>query len=42
MDTVSIEEQGINPLKMFFDKIESIKNIDDVQSDGAFFQSYIR
>ena len=25
---------------MFFDKIESIKTIDDVQMTGAFFQSY--
>ena len=40
MDTVRIEEQGIKPLKVFFDKIESIKTIDDVQSTGAFFQSY--
>ncbi len=40
MDTVKIEEQGIKPLKVFFDKIESIKTIDDVQMTGAFFQSY--
>jgi putative endopeptidase len=40
MDTVKIEEQGIKPLKMFFDKIESIKTIDDVQMIGAFLQSY--
>jgi putative endopeptidase len=40
MDTVKIAEQGIKPLKAFFDKIESIKTIDDVQLTGAFFQSY--
>ena len=40
MDTVSIEQKGITPLKMFFDKIESIKNIADVQNVGAYFQSY--
>lgn len=40
MDTVKIEDQGIKPLKIFFDKIESIKTIDDVQMTGAFFQSY--
>ena len=40
MDSVSIEQQGISRLKMFFDKIESIRNIADVQSVGAFFQTY--
>ncbi len=40
MDTVKIGEQGIKPLKAFFDKIESIKTINDVQLTGAFFQSY--
>jgi putative endopeptidase len=40
MDTVNIGEQGIKPLKVFFDKIESIKTIDDVQMTGAYFQSY--
>lgn len=40
MDTVAIENQGITPLKMFFEKIETIKNIADVQSVGAFFQTY--
>ena len=40
MDTVAIEKQGITPLKMFFEKIETIKNIADVQSVGAFFQTY--
>ena len=40
MDTVSIEKKGIAPLKIFFDKIEAIKNISDVQSIGAYFQSY--
>jgi putative endopeptidase len=40
MDTVKIGEQGIKPLKVFFDKIESIKSKDDVQLTGAFFQSY--
>jgi putative endopeptidase len=40
MDTVKIGEQGIKPLKAFFDKIESIKTIDDVQLAGAFFQQY--
>lgn len=40
MDTVSIEEQGAKPLKMFFDKINSIQNINDVQSVAAYLQSY--
>jgi putative endopeptidase len=40
MDTVSIEKQGIAPLKGFFDKVESIKSISDVQSVGAYLQSY--
>jgi putative endopeptidase len=40
MDTVKIGEQGIKPLKALFDKIESIKTIDDVQLTGAFFQRY--
>ncbi len=40
MDSVSIENQGISPLKMFFDKIDSIRSISDVQSVGAFFQTY--
>jgi putative endopeptidase len=40
MDSLSIEQKGINPLKMFFDKINSIRNIADVQSVGAFFQTY--
>ena len=40
LDTVSIEEKGITPLKMFFDKIDGIKTIADVQSAGAFLQSY--
>jgi putative endopeptidase len=40
MDSVSIDQLGITPLKMFFDKIESIHNISDVQSVGAFFQTY--
>jgi len=40
MDTISIEKQGITPLKAFFEKIESIKSIADVQSVAAYFQSY--
>jgi putative endopeptidase len=40
MDTVKIGDQGIKPLKVFFDKIESIKTTDDVQLTAAFFQSY--
>jgi putative endopeptidase len=40
MDTVMIGEQGIKPLKVFFDKIESIKTIGDVQLTGAFLQKY--
>jgi putative endopeptidase len=40
MDTAKIGEQGIKPLKVFFDKIGAIKSIDDVQLTGAFFQSY--
>jgi putative endopeptidase len=40
MDTVSIEQQGIAPLKNYFDKIEAIRNIADVQSTAAYFQTY--
>jgi putative endopeptidase len=40
MDTISIEQKGISPLKMFFDKIESIGSIADVVSVGASFQTY--
>ena len=40
MDTVSIEQQGVSLLKIFFDKIDSIQSIADVQSVGAFFQTY--
>jgi len=40
MDTVSIEQKGIAPIQMFFDKIDGIKTIADVQATGAFLQSY--
>jgi putative endopeptidase len=40
MDTTKIAEQGIKPLKSFFDKIDAIKTINDVQMTAAFFQSY--
>jgi putative endopeptidase len=40
MDTIKIAEQGIKPLKPFFDRIDAIKNIEDVQMTAAFFQSY--
>jgi putative endopeptidase len=40
MDSISIERLGLSPLKMFFDKIESIRSIADVQSVGAYFQIY--
>jgi putative endopeptidase len=40
MDTVTIEQKGIEPLKPFFDKIESMKTAADVQSVSAFFQTY--
>src|SRR5664279_5482663 len=40
MDTVKINEECIKPLKVFFDKIDAIKTIDDVQMTAAFFQSY--
>src|ERR1035437_4112010 len=40
MDTVAIEKQGITPLKMYFEKIESVKTIADVQAGCAFFQTY--
>lgn len=40
MDSAAIEKQGQTPLKMFFDKIDSIHDITDVQSVGAFFQTY--
>ena len=40
MDTVKITEQGLKPLQKFFDKIEAIKTIEDVQMTGAFMQSY--
>jgi putative endopeptidase len=40
MDSSTIEKQGISELKIFFDKIESVRNTDDVQSVAAFFQTY--
>jgi putative endopeptidase len=40
IDSLSIEQKGIEPLKAFFDKIESIRNTDDILSVGAFFQTY--
>ena len=40
MDTVSIEQMGTEPIKKFFEKIESIRNPDDVQSVAAYFQTY--
>jgi putative endopeptidase len=40
MDTISIERLGISPLKMFFDRIASARNIDDIQSVGAYLQTY--
>jgi putative endopeptidase len=40
MDTVSIEKQGLSSLHEFFDKIDSIRSIADVQSVGAYFQIY--
>jgi putative endopeptidase len=40
MDTVSLEQQGVSPLKAFFEKIESIHSIADVQSVGSYFQTY--
>jgi len=40
MDTVKIENQGITPIKLFFDKIDEINDIEDVQTTAAFFQSY--
>jgi putative endopeptidase len=40
MDTTAIEKKGIDPLKMFFNRIEAIRNIADVQSVGAYFQTY--
>jgi putative endopeptidase len=40
MDSLSIEQQGISPLKIFFDKIDSIRNVADIQSVVAFFQTY--
>jgi putative endopeptidase len=40
MDTVSIEQEGIKPVKKFFDKIDSIRNTNDLQSVVAYFQTY--
>ncbi len=40
MDSMSIEQKGIIPLKMFFDKIDAIRNTSDIQSVVAFFQTY--
>jgi putative endopeptidase len=40
MDTIAIEKQGITPLKLYFEKIESVKTIADVQDVGAFFQTF--
>ena len=39
IDSLSLEKQGITPLKPFFEKIESIKTITDVQSVGAYLQT---
>lgn len=39
MDTVAIEQQGITPLKKFFDKIDSIQNLSDLQVVAADFQT---
>ena len=40
MDTVSIEQKGITPLKPFFDRIDAIKTTDDLQAVAAYFQTY--
>jgi len=40
MDSLSIDQKGIVPLKPFFDKIEAIRNIADIQSVVAFLQTY--
>ena len=40
MDTVSLEQQGVTPIKPFFDKIDSIRSIADLQSVGAYMQIY--
>jgi putative endopeptidase len=39
MDSISLEKEGIAPLKTFFEKIESIRNVADIQAVGAYFQT---
>ena len=40
MDTLSIEKLGLKPIEKFFEKIESIRNITDLQNVAAYFQTY--
>jgi putative endopeptidase len=39
MDTVSIEKQGLDPLKTEISKIENIKNVDDLVDEFAHLQT---
>ena len=39
IDSLSLEKQGITPLKTLFEKIESIQSVADVQTVGAFLQT---
>ena len=40
MDSLSIEKEGINPVKYLFDKIDSIKDIAEMMQVAAYFQSF--
>lgn len=40
MDTKTIEEQGLKPLKSEFERIENIKTMEDVQNQIAHFHMY--
>jgi putative endopeptidase len=40
MDSLSIEQKGLSPLKPFFDKIEAIRSTADLLSVIAYFQTY--
>ena len=40
MDTLIIEKEGMKPLERFFQKIDSIKTIEDLQRVSAYLQTY--
>ncbi len=40
MDTLTIEEEGLEQLQFFFEKIDAIKNADDIAETIGFMQTY--